>query len=883
MRHGLQIIGKDLESLAPILREKHDINVENTITNFNILSAMDDPNPNQFCHCTQNVDHNYVLNIKKNLSQMLSREPENFDSNISVYPQGMEVRYKNNTDFILICNNSLSYALYRAKEDGRIYSFIWPRVGFIETVEKSNLGGYSIPFKGDFNWKYYYDKFINTILKEYDPSHIILLRTNATPWHIQEGVVTSFENNKYKDHRRFFKEVDDYFAEKTNCHCIDEYFSSIPPDLRTNTLTSFSVRSQKDYSLLSNTIGRIVNNPESEEFKGERRLYFNEYAHFLYKRLNKFARKKFAKPLDRLEKNWITSVSSLCDYGFDEDFCRLEMFLDKDNVLSLSDCFLDSDGILASSFGASDVALLELFTAYMSLDINDIIAIYKIYEKSQDKFYFNTIIQNILKQDDSVIARQANRFYENNINFLKKYTYISSDLPLNSNDDVLYLRLGEETFLKLAPKENIPIELIQYTVCAPTTFENVQQNGMVCPISSAQALCDDLKFYADRAKSGQGNTPIGIIFENKKAFSAALYLVDFTDILQNEYFVLRLTKESKVNTKNYTARTDLSFLLQDNVKIFHIRAGLADQLNYYLFAKYIMEDIDCDYYYDDIYNSDGRIFGENLLLKKVITEDIDDKLLSNILSKRLVISIKKISMPQSCVALYKVGFDINGIAIDPHRYKQLDGMPRMLLDFKEGLEIIKQIKSKTTYYACYRHSFYKGFDKRHICFPDFKNRKNIEVSEKMQSCDAIVMHIRRGDFVELGWAADLEFYREALEKIKNIPDYPNKHFFVFSDDIPWCKENSSGMGFDLFPDASVTYLDHNKGAESYRDMQLMTYGKIIICPFSSFSMVSAKTSDYCEIFLCSTPWIQAFYESDVRPNKYDVGPFSKTYVTKSLK
>ena len=57
--------------------------------------------------------------------------------------------------------------------------------------------------------------------------------------------------------------------------------------------------------------------------------------------------------------------------------------------------------------------------------------------------------------------------------------------------------------------------------------------------------------------------------------------------------------------------------------------------------------------------------------------------------------------------------------------------------------------------------------------------------------DATMVHIRRGDYVNLPSAAkihgalDLSYYQAAMKQL--VQEKPNAQFFVFSDDIPWAK------------------------------------------------------------------------------------------------
>ena len=105
------------------------------------------------------------------------------------------------------------------------------------------------------------------------------------------------------------------------------------------------------------------------------------------------------------------------------------------------------------------------------------------------------------------------------------------------------------------------------------------------------------------------------------------------------------------------------------------------------------------------------------------------------------------------------------------------------------------------------------------------------------------MHVRRGDYVsnyktsQIMDVCSLDYYRQAIDYIaKHIK---NPVFYIFSDDIAWVQQNL----FLYFP---CTYIDHNRGNESYIDMQLMSLCKHHVIANSSFSF---STSTYLELFL----------------------------------
>jgi hypothetical protein len=58
----------------------------------------------------------------------------------------------------------------------------------------------------------------------------------------------------------------------------------------------------------------------------------------------------------------------------------------------------------------------------------------------------------------------------------------------------------------------------------------------------------------------------------------------------------------------------------------------------------------------------------------------------------------------------------------------------------------------------------------------FRNEKNI-----------VAIHIRRGDYLSLGWALDINYYIEAIKIVEER--IQNPYFCIFSDDLDFCRNN----------------------------------------------------------------------------------------------
>lgn len=118
-------------------------------------------------------------------------------------------------------------------------------------------------------------------------------------------------------------------------------------------------------------------------------------------------------------------------------------------------------------------------------------------------------------------------------------------------------------------------------------------------------------------------------------------------------------------------------------------------------------------------------------------------------------------------------------------------------------------------------------------FPPFPlTSKNNEIVGLLQTKNVVSVHVRRGDYVNIGNTQSictLEYYHQGIKKMK-VTVSPEQ-FLIFSDDIGWCRENLAAA----FGDVPCMYVDWNKGSESFCDIQLMSLCKHNIIANSSFS------------------------------------------------
>ncbi|MES2454325.1 MAG: alpha-1,2-fucosyltransferase [Bacteroidota bacterium] len=134
---------------------------------------------------------------------------------------------------------------------------------------------------------------------------------------------------------------------------------------------------------------------------------------------------------------------------------------------------------------------------------------------------------------------------------------------------------------------------------------------------------------------------------------------------------------------------------------------------------------------------------------------------------------------------------------------------------------------------------------------------------------SVAIHVRRGDYLNadninlFGDVSTKEYFEKAIALINSKVEDP--HFFIFSNDIPWVKEN--------FQMDKVTYVTCNNGENSWKDMFLMSRCKHNIISNSTFSWWGAWLNTNRHKIVISP---KRFLKSD---NHTDVYPDSWTKIT----
>lgn len=122
--------------------------------------------------------------------------------------------------------------------------------------------------------------------------------------------------------------------------------------------------------------------------------------------------------------------------------------------------------------------------------------------------------------------------------------------------------------------------------------------------------------------------------------------------------------------------------------------------------------------------------------------------------------------------------------------------------------------------------------RKDFSFKEINDATNLGSLGLIQEVESVSIHVRRGDYVSnkaanaVHGTSGIDYYNKAIKRI--LTRVPTAVFFVFSDDLDWCKSN-------IQTGRETHYINHNTGGNSYKDMWLMSNCRHNIIANSSFS------------------------------------------------
>jgi hypothetical protein len=108
--------------------------------------------------------------------------------------------------------------------------------------------------------------------------------------------------------------------------------------------------------------------------------------------------------------------------------------------------------------------------------------------------------------------------------------------------------------------------------------------------------------------------------------------------------------------------------------------------------------------------------------------------------------------------------------------------------------------------------------------------RNLRIAHEIKECNSVAVHLRRVKYDKL---LELDYYYKAVNQMKARMENPV--FYIFSDNINWCKQN-------FINDESFIYVD-SRPPNEITDIWLMSQCKHFIIANSTFSWWGAWLSD----------------------------------------
>ncbi len=126
---------------------------------------------------------------------------------------------------------------------------------------------------------------------------------------------------------------------------------------------------------------------------------------------------------------------------------------------------------------------------------------------------------------------------------------------------------------------------------------------------------------------------------------------------------------------------------------------------------------------------------------------------------------------------------------------------------------------------------YADIVRQKMTLPIPQDERSKEYLKEIDQTFSVSVHVRRGDYLSGNNPAyfvnlsETQYYKNAIDYIRD--NYKNCKFFIFSDDIDWCKNEFTGEDF--------FFVDGNSKQDAWKDIYLMSRCKSNIVANSSFS------------------------------------------------
>lgn len=287
------------------------------------------------------------------------------------------------------------------------------------------------------------------------------------------------------------------------------------------------------------------------------------------------------------------------------------------------------------------------------------------------------------------------------------------------------------------------------------------------------------------------------------------------------------------------------------MKIQYLNGGLANQVFQYIFVRFAQLYnpgsepwlIDDSFFFvSQVHNGYEleKVFGiQANLLSRQFDPDVWEEFIRN-----------KTAGTSIAQTFKNLGTDIHMVAetLNYTEHNPFDGPVHRIPSNEFHPEITRLPWENIYYHGYWIHSgwfrSYQDILRRELTFPPLTDGPNMLYAGQIAQTCSIGVHVRRGDYVTLGWSLGNDYYRRSMASLTE--QHPDAVFFIFSDDLDWCRLHAGQLGLDLA--GQVVYVEGNTNGNNYRDLQLMSMCKGLLLSNSAFCFLAAlldKNLEFC--------------------------------------
>lgn len=291
----------------------------------------------------------------------------------------------------------------------------------------------------------------------------------------------------------------------------------------------------------------------------------------------------------------------------------------------------------------------------------------------------------------------------------------------------------------------------------------------------------------------------------------------------------------------------------DDLKIILMNGGLGNQLYQYTFMRFLEVHTGQTCIVDDSAFWGNRVEHNGLELERIFNiklNKLSDCFTSDVWEEMIRQRQNGISIPQQLldnglnIAMIAesntYNFDGNVISIVPNRINE------------EILNVFINAKGNIYYFGYFMNGIYVKHMLNTLCkelkFPKLKETLekdtiNVRYAELISLTNSVAMYIDREEVFKYRRDISVDKYAKAVKMFEDKEEVYT--YFVFSDDIKWCKQNIKDLGL-LDVKGDCIFVEENIGnGNNYIDMQLMSYCKSMIISNSSFGCWAYYLNSFC--------------------------------------